>query len=832
MRKRATAGLAAVSILSACGGGGGGDTGTQQPVSTTATVSLSGVAAKGQMANAEVNVYAVKADGTVDGLGLLATPVITDAQGRYTLSFAGTKDQPYVVKVSAKADGSTTHADEVGAVPQQPLPEGFSMRALVIPASTGAITATASITPFSEMAVAASGKASGGITATNARQALSTLSQLLGFDAVAVAVVNTTAGATADEQKLAVMLASVSQLANDGALGCSTGNAGVKTKCVVDAIAAAASTTTLKLSSGNGANATDVSAALGSAVNKVLATPRLAGSVSAALLTTVVTNLGCSSNCTAASTGTTPTVDARAAGITAAKLLFTEIKSDWMAMLSRGGAQANASGAANAQAFKFRTAMDEAYVPVYGLAADTALMMAGVDLYNSYKAGRTSTPFINRGYGLVASDGSANFSNTASGCTVFQNSAGTVQATSAANAVSFACGAIYYATRTAITGGNRFTYYRHGYLATPNSDGSFGWEGRARKTINDCTPSCVRVSNDNMQTDASGAELAPFKGTITATLNGVGEITKFTLVGDLPAGFAINSKVLVNHKQAITLSGERTFDASTGNLSTAALSGKITALNAEGSALSTLSIKDGIFQTMRVRLDARGRVVAANAPSAVSATTFNELSAVSFDVLFETPTSALEGIVSATDSAWDATLTQSIPTKVRFTGRLSTITAGVSTEFLSGTVAANATGYTAYNASKALSASNGYTETVSFVGGLQAPGRPKLEVSLGAVAWTDSHSYQMQSSSVQYRSLFDGRPRTVVNVSATPAPTDSSRMNVKLTESVSNLSLAWVGGDATVKLTIGGTQEIGSVNTGNGLVTFADGTSMSLDFGL
>ena len=830
MRNRAAAALAVVSILSACGGGGG-DSSTQQAASSTATVSLTGVAAKGLMANAEVNVYLVKADGTVDGVGLLVTPAVTDAQGHYTLSFAATKDQPYVVKVSAKADGSTSHADEVSGQPQ-PLPAGFSMRALLIPASTGAVVTTASVTPFSEMAVAASAKASGGITATNAKQAMSTVRQLLGFDPLAVAVVTATAGATVDEQKFAVMLASVSQLANDGALGCGTGSAGDKTKCVVDAVAAAASTTTMKLSSGNGASATDVSAALGLAVKKVLATPKLAGSVSSALLTTVVTNLGCSSNCTAASTGTTPTVDARAAGITAAKLLFTEIKSDWMAMLSRGGAQANASGAANAQAYKFRAAMDQAYVPVYGLAADTSLLMAGADLYNSYKAGRTSTPFINRGQGLVSSDGSADFSKTASGCAVYQDSAATVQATAPANAVSYACGATYYGTRTAITGGNRFTYYRHGYLVTPNTDGSFGWEGRARKTINDCTPVCTRISNANMQTDASGAELAPFKGTITPTINGAGEIIKFTLVGDLPAGFNLKSNVLVGHRQAVTLSGERTFDASTGNLSTAMLSGKIAALDMAGTTLSALSIKNGIFETMRVRLDARGRVVAVNAPTAVGSTTFNELSAVSFDVLFETPTAAVEGIVSATDSAWDKTLTQSIPTKVSFTGRLSAITSGISTEFLSGTVAANATGYTAYDASKALSASNGYTETISFVGSLLAPGRPRLEITLGAVAWTDSHTNQLQSSSVQYRNLVGNAPRTVVNVSATPNTTDANRMNLKLTEAVSNLSAAWESGDATIKLTIGGALEIGSVNAGSGLVTFADGTSMSLDFGL
>ena len=121
------------SLIAGCGGGGGSDAPPVVPVGTSATVALSGTAAKGLMAGADVDVFAVKADGTVDSASLAHTT--TNAAGAYSLSFAGTKDQPYVVRVSANA--GTTHLDEVSNT-AQPLPAGFAMRSLVTPTATGA----------------------------------------------------------------------------------------------------------------------------------------------------------------------------------------------------------------------------------------------------------------------------------------------------------------------------------------------------------------------------------------------------------------------------------------------------------------------------------------------------------------------------------------------------------------------------------------------------------------------------------------------------------------------------------------------------------------------
>ena len=44
--------------------------------------------------------------------------------------------------------------------------------------------------------------------------------------------------------------------------------------------------------------------------------------------------------------------------------------------------------------------------------------------------------------------------------------------------------------------------------------------------------------------------------------------------------------------------------------------------------------------------------------------------------------------------------------------------------------------------------------------------------------------------------------------------------------------MTWKPGDTTIKVFNGGTLEIGSLNTASGVVTFKDGSTMSLDIGL
>lgn len=817
------------SLLSACGGGGsdsasGPDT---TPVSTAATVALSGTAAKGLMANADVKVHPVAADGSVDLATVLASTT-TSTTGQYNLSFTGTKDQPYVVRVSANA--GTTHRDEVTGT-DQPLPLDFAMRSLVVPDASGSVTTSASITPFSEMAVAAAAKATGGVSAANAAQAVSTVQQLLGFDPTKVAATSTGTAASDDEKKLAVMLTAVSQMANSGNLGCSTGDAGDKVKCVVDKLGEAVTTTSIKLEGKNDDNsASDVSAVLNTALTTVLAQPDLVGTIPSTLLTTVAANLGCTTNCAAASTGTTPVVDATAVAITGAKLLFTQLKSDWTALFSTGGASEIATGAANIQAFKFDQSMRDVHVPARTLLHNSGALLLGIDLYNDYKAGRTSVPSRGRGVGEVPNDGSADFSNSygAAGCTLYQDAATTLTATAPDNANFIGCSARYYLTRAYTATGSTTSEYRHGFTVTPNADGSFGWQTRARLRLTGANGTVL--SNAALQRDAAGEPLAPFTGTVTTTVTG-GSVTGFTMKGEMAGGFADNGTALVNHKHSIDLSGTRSFSATERKEGSSSITGSLVAQDSSGATLSTLTVKQGSSQESPVSRDADGNEVAPGSATAVSGFG-GTLRAVTLNLVFSNAHAEFEGLLSMPTSAWDKSGTSLQPTEVTLSGMLRNINAGVTTEFLSGSFTAKSTGYASYDASQPYSATNRYTQSLRFVGQVTAPNRPLLALSLGAEQLMDSDDGSTQSMTLQYRSIVNGTPRLVVNVAGTRAPGSDSVNRFQLTEAGSNLSMTWLDGAAAVDLVHGDSRTVGSVNTGNGVVTFTDGSVVSLDVGL
>ena len=824
MRKTHFAVLATAGLLAACGGGGG--TADPVPPSTSTKVSLTGVAAKGLMAFADVNVYEAK-DGVI-GSTSLVSGITTDKDGKYSLSFDGTQGLPYVIKVTAKA--GTVHADEAAGpgTPPQALPVGFAMRALLVPATSGAITTTVTVTPFSEMAAAAAASASGGITAANATQAISTSSQLLGFDPRLVEVKSTSAtGSSQNEQSLAVMLTAVSQLAKTGAIGCATGNAGEKTQCVVLALGSASSLNSFKLSSTAGG---DVSAALSAAVSTVLTTPSLAGTVDSSTLAAAVTNLGCTSNCVAAPA-------ASATAITAAKLLFTEIKSDWASMFSRGGAAAVATGVANVEAFKFKTTMENVHAPVKTLLGDSGAVLMGLDLYNDYKAGRTTSVSRSRAPGEVSGDGSANFSNySAVGCALYQdlnaNAATSALATSIANANSIGCSARYFLSYRTTNTGSVTTEWRHGFVITPNADGTFSYSARARRSENTYVRSTNRSSqtaNVGLQQDSSGAVLA-FAGTLTQTLSN-NHITGFTMVGELPAGFVMGGNTLANFKHSVSLTGSKTIDAVNSNITSTTLSGNIASIDSNGVILSTLTVKNGLLSTVPVSRDASGNQVSPTASTAVSSAG-GEIGAVALSLLFTTPTAAFEGVLSLSDAVWDKSGTEFQPTKATLSGAArNTTVAGVTTEFLSGVFTASTTGYAGFDATQPRSASNSFITSVQFVGKVTAPNRPVLEITMGGTHLSNSNDGVTQSASLQYRTLVNGVPRTVVNVTGSPDATGQIK-NFTLTEASANLSMSWIDQATTIKLMSNSTLEIGSLNTATGLATFIDGSSASLDIGL
>jgi hypothetical protein len=251
-------------VLAACGGGGGGGSSTtpqqtSQPASVDARsgekIKLGGVVSKGLLGNANVRVLAVKSDGTVDEASPLATG-LTQSNGSYeTTEFTITG--PFVVEVQAKPCSNTTsgvdtsgsacsfHQDEAQAS-RQYLPSGFKIRAIV--------TATpadnkVNVTLFSEFAIRAALKASGGLSTANMAKAQSMVNNLFGTtDLNAVAPKTLADNLTPAEARLAALLKAASNLASNTvalrAIGCATETAGTPeaTLCAVNRLSGNANT--------------------------------------------------------------------------------------------------------------------------------------------------------------------------------------------------------------------------------------------------------------------------------------------------------------------------------------------------------------------------------------------------------------------------------------------------------------------------------------------------------------------------------------------------------------------------------------------------------------
>jgi hypothetical protein len=219
---RHTLALVALAALAACGGGGGSDSPSTGGTSA-AQVTVQGVAAKGLLQKAKVEVLQVNANGSTT----LLKEGTTDDKGGYSLAGipAGTA---VVVRVSAvtgtkmvdEATGNTLDA-----------PSGFVMRAATVTQEGG--TNALQITPFSEMAVAKA-EASGGLSANNIEAANADVRTYLGFDVLAEKPEFSGAN---PQNKAALAVAAISQLASTSGLNCTDTKPADRVKCVVGEMA-------------------------------------------------------------------------------------------------------------------------------------------------------------------------------------------------------------------------------------------------------------------------------------------------------------------------------------------------------------------------------------------------------------------------------------------------------------------------------------------------------------------------------------------------------------------------------------------------------------------
>lgn len=163
---------AAILPLSGCGGSGGGTAALADGVGTGGTGSAStgvvGIASKGIVKNAAVLVCKIIGGAVQADASCLSTTTGTD--GSYSVTFSDGYTGPVMVRITATA--TSTMVDETTG---KDVPYTATMRA-VLPSISG--TATAYVTPFSEMAAHAALMA-GTMDSTTIRQSINEVRSMM-----------------------------------------------------------------------------------------------------------------------------------------------------------------------------------------------------------------------------------------------------------------------------------------------------------------------------------------------------------------------------------------------------------------------------------------------------------------------------------------------------------------------------------------------------------------------------------------------------------------------------------------------------------------------------
>ena len=795
--------LAASALLAACGGGGGGDsastdTGTTPPAA--ANFEVAGVAAKGLLANALVSAHPV-VNGQPD-LNTTLASTSTDANGGYSLKFASTPGSLYLVRISAKADGSTTQKDEISGA-SQALPSGFALRALLT--AEASVTKTdLYVTPFTEMAAAAAVKA--GVSKDSLQQAQSNLVQMLGFDPSKVKPTDLGSAASDDEKKLAVMLTSVAQLAASGELGCgSAASAGDKVKCVVDKLAESSSVGSTKPGK---LGDIDVAAKLVGAVNAVIQNPQLnKGVVDGSALNVALKNLEGDGK---------PAPVSDASAVTAGKTLFTELRSNLRSLLA--ATSSTAPSALEAEASKFETAVTGVQLPAEMLLKDASVIVGGAQLFLNYT--QRGIPVISRsGY----TDFFAGAPNNSAGaaCNLYQDADRQVDATAPSNAKFIGCSARYGAMliNDANQGGKLvWAYTRHRIFLEPQSDGSFNYTARARrvvcKTSNGICGANGAFSQDNPQT----LPASDFSGKLTPVLEG-NVIKSFSLAGDLPAMFRQHSAELYNPegKSVIALSGARNViagnAAKAGDLETATLEGKLSLYRDNGTTLdSELAIRSGSKMV--------SRYVADGSPA-------RELTELTLSVLASNGSAEFDGVFSLGAMLADKSGSVVEPTQLSLQGALRNKSGATVTEFLNGRIALTLQGFAAYDASLPLSATNSYKNVVGFAGSVTATERPLLSLTLD-FSRSEAEALRDAKISGQFKTVVGGTPKLVLSFEGSEPSNPALRSSLRISEASSGLNFSSDGKQSLIDL-FKGDVKIGVIDLDNSRVTFTNGEFVSLN---
>ena len=800
------------ALLTGCGGGGGSSSGVQNSQAYT----IEGFAAKGTLKYATVELYRLESNGSET----LVKTVETLADGTYKISdLISTAGQKYIIKI--KVNARTIHDDETTT--NKVLPSTFEMSAIT---QTDGTTTTSSVTPFSHMIVEAARKGTGGLSdANNISKAQSTVTEMLGFNPTSVAKND---GVSVEAQKLFILLTAVSQMAKDNTLNCGS-TPGDRTECVVKKLGEAATTTSLKMEATIGSTKVNVANKLAIAVNTTIANNP---SLQSAIVVQAINKLNCTTNCTPAMAQDTTTVTA----IGKVKAIFDEIRTDVTTMFSSDGVTSASKGKANLQAFKFQQSFESVKLSTDQVDKDFAAIQAGIDLYNNYKNQAGSPVNVNLNYGDFSyTSGLNSYSLSSLVCSLYQtepipNTAITAATVNGKNANYVGCSSIFSWTSTpnSLARTNAYESYRRSFVLVPSTSGSFTYKTFSRKITYTCpftvttTAPCTTSVTEFLGKDASGNNMTyagAHQGSINPSSRNSNGVTTYTLAGDLAPGFQYtpNTTGAKNYvpvslarndgKDSWNLNIQATENLTTAEITKLALSGNVSSFNGTGTKISEIAINNG---------------------SNIDRLNYSALLDLSFSATSGTTTSSLSGVLKADTPVTDKSGNRTVPSKINFTGTFSNaVSGGTPVNFLQGAINVEIKNYNTYDVRFVESLTNTPTQVITFTGSVTAPDQPKLEILLS----TSGKSFNLQDTALAaelaYNRYSGAVKNRTVTISLTRTSTTSAQ-RVSLIESTSGLSISFLDSDTTASVKVNGV-EIGTWDLSSGLVTFKDGSVVSLD---
>lgn len=811
----------AMILLTGCGGGGGGASTAAPALTTGGTVS--GVVAKGIVANAIVTAYCGNSEAPGDQL---ATGV-TNAAGQYSLTWTLACAKPVLLVVTAAAN--TTMADEATGTVVTPA-SGFALRALLADPAT---TTVKNITPLTDMAVAIAGTSTAlsKTAAANAEAAVIAITLGGDFGAYQATPLPPTdaamTGASADERKLATLLTAVSAFAQDSttaaACGAVAGGTGAKIQCAIGAFETQAAATVTAVSDTGYTVATTVptitpATMLGDTLAKITAASSggTAGSLITATgpqaLSSIITSdtsgsavLFMSSKTSvlaAASTGGVVVLDA-AYGIPAVRNLFNSLKNDVLALSNSSG-----TGFLDQKLSAMKT--DFTSLAITSATSSTENIKAlkrALDLAHEAKTAAWTLPGTQpfTVYPVPNSDIALETNSTGAPYRFLRiHNDGMNCYVKYADLTSGKAGCYYGIGQpnTALTL-TTFTGYHHAVevVESPTTPGTYTWQdflaSRTYTTTLFSNPSFYPLSgNGRFVPDTTTIQLATSTvqtGTAVMTWDSALNLTAGSIIGN------IQPLVALQDNSTLNITGMSS--AISGSSEVFSVAGTVT--NVKGGT-TTLSMALGsgsqLVDTWTNGIGAQAGFRLAEHP-------------VSGKLILQLKTTAFQydGTLIA-DSFKPNLGGQFTPTNASFSGKISTLASGTATEFLNGTLGLTLANWTGYDSSLPPSASNYQQPTVTF-GGNVTNGGTSYDLTFIA----DSSVFNQASVTLNY------------------ARAGSQMISVTLTASPTTNTLTIFGtGGVNAVLTNGtgdvftGTTKVGTITKNPSQVNFTDGTYLLL----